>query len=289
LRVVIYAREITPYTTSDVAAAYWAPGAALGGGRMQGWAMTSLAAFHDLTKIAASGIRLNTLIELSEHPLQAPHGSLPLPMTDLPSGRFPAPWSGFSVVVPQIDVPIYMPWLFQHFLSLGGQVQRMEMQQISELTDQHRIIINCTGLGAQRLTGDVMFPVRGQVIRIRKPPHLPPEMISAEADDEITYIIPRSQDCLLGGTYHYGDGRTEVDREIAAGILARCAQFYPALRKPEIIEHRVGLRPGRRQVRLEMEQIGSDTTVIHNYGHAALGHTLSWGCAAEVAALVQRL
>ena len=45
----------------------------------------------------------------------------------------------------------------------------------------------------------------------------------------------------------------------------------------------MGLRPGRREVRLEKEETASGA-IIHNYGHAAYGHTLSWGCAAEVVA-----
>jgi D-amino-acid oxidase len=243
-----------------------------------------------LTKLAetpSSGVRFNLLYELSTEPLGAPDLGPMLHTEAVPPDRFPEPWTGFGVTVPQIDVPVYMPWLFQQVRNLGGQLVQAEIHSLAELAGAHRLVVNCTGLGAQKLTGDEMFPIRGQVIRIRKPPGLPPEMLTAESHNEITYIIPRSQDCLLGGTYHYGDARTEIDEGIAAAILARCARFYPALAEAEIIEHRVGLRPGRRTVRLEVERTGEGMTVIHNYGHAALGHTLSWGCAAEVAALVQ--
>jgi D-amino-acid oxidase len=287
--VTVYARETPPNTTSDVAAAYWAPGAAFGGGRMRNWAMASLAAFRALSEEPASGVRFNTLFELSDQPFEAPHGVFSLPVADVPAGRFPPPWSGFSIDVPQIDVPVYMPWLLRHFLSLGGQIVRTAIRSLVELAGAHQLIVNCSGLGAQQLTGDAMFPIRGQVIRIRKPADLPPEMITAEGHDEVTYIIPRSQDCLLGGAYHFGDARTEIDDEIAAGILRRCAQFHATLRNSDILDHRVGLRPGRRQVRLAAEQLDPATTVIHNYGHAALGHTLSWGCAAETAALAQNV
>jgi D-amino-acid oxidase len=287
--VTVYARETPPYTTSDVAAAYWAPGALYGGGRMRRWALESLAAFTKLAETPASGVRFNLLYELSTEPLGVPDLPPPLHTEAVPPGRFPAPWTGFGVTVPQIDVPVYMPWLFQHFHNLGGQLVHGEIHSLAELAGTHRLVVNCAGLGAQTLTGDELFPIRGQVIRIRKPAGLPPEMLSSESHNEITYIIPRSEDCLLGGTYHYGDARSEIDEEIATGILARCARFYPALAEPDIIEHRVGLRPGRRAVRLETEQMGEEITGVHNYGHAALGHTLSWGCAAEVVALVQEV
>lgn len=287
--VTIYAQAIPPHTTSDVAAAYWAPGAALGGGRMRTWALASLAVFYELAANPASGVTLRDLYELTDEPLSGVHPGLPVAAELVPPGVFPAPWSGVRVTIPQIDVPVYMPWLKDRFLELGGQVIQGEIHSFTELVDRHAVIVNCAGLGAQALTGDAMYPIRGQVIRVRKPPGLAPDMIYAESGGEVTYIIPRSQDCLLGGTYHYGDGRTQVDTEIAAGIITRCAQFNPAFKDADIIEHRVGLRPGRHHVRLEAERLVNGPVIIHNYGHSAVGHTLSWGCAAEVARLIATL
>ena len=287
--VTVYARETTPHTTSDVAGAYWAPGALFGDERMHTWALAGLAALRQLAGDPASGVRLNWLNELTSDPMETPDLAPALVVESVAPGRFPAPWAGFRVRVPQVDTPIYMPWLLRHVLSLGGRVQARAIERLDELAGAYPVIVNCTGLGAQALTGDPMFPIRGQVIRVRKPPALSPEMVSAESPDEITYIIPRTQDCLLGGTYHYGDARTKVDPAIAAAILARCVALAPALAGAAVIEHRVGLRPGRRTVRLAVEQRERGATVIHNYGHGALGHTLAWGCAAEVAALVASL
>jgi D-amino-acid oxidase len=286
--VTIYAKATPPHTTSDVAAAYWSPSATLHGGHMRRWALTSLATFRELMADPASGIRQNDLFKLTEGPAGPPHPALPVPAEAVPPGHFPAPWSGVRVTVPQVDVPVYMPWLFARFQQLGGEVRNGEIGHFEELASKHRVVVNCSGLGAGPLTGDEMFPIRGQVIRVRKPPELPPAMLYAETAGEVTYIIPRSGDCLLGGTYHYGDNRQEIDEAIAAGILRRCAQLEPRLAQPEILEHRVGLRPGRRAVRLEREQRPDGLIIIHNYGHAALGHTLSWGCAAEAVALVQQ-
>jgi D-amino-acid oxidase len=49
----------------------------------------------------------------------------------------------------------------------------------------------------------------------------------------------------------------------------------------------VGLRPSRKEVRLEAEVI-SGRKVIHNYGHGGAGVTLSWGCADEVARMLSQ-
>ena len=54
-----------------------------------------------------------------------------------------------------------------------------------------------------------------------------------------------------------------------------------------------GLRPARVQgannadIRLEREVLPSGRVVVHDYGHAGVGVTLSWGCAGEVVALVE--
>jgi D-amino-acid oxidase len=39
-------------------------------------------------------------------------------------------------------------------------------------------------------------------------------------------------------------------------------------------------------VRLEREEHGDGTPLVHCYGHGGAGVTLSWGCAADVVALI---
>jgi D-amino-acid oxidase len=70
---------------------------------------------------------------------------------------------------------------------------------------------------------------------------------------------------------------------MAEAIRERCIALVPALKDATVLEHKVGLRPGRKEVRLELEPLANNRAVIHNYGHGGAGFTLSWGCAAEVA------
>ncbi len=46
--------------------------------------------------------------------------------------------------------------------------------------------------------------------------------------------------------------------------------------------------PVRNEVRLEIEKVSNTSAVIHNYGHGGAGFSLSWGCAEEVAGLVEQ-
>ena len=48
---------------------------------------------------------------------------------------------------------------------------------------------------------------------------------------------------------------------------------------------RVGLRPGRPEVRVAAEPLDDGRTVVHNYGHGGAGFLLSWGCALDVVAM----
>jgi len=102
----------------------------------------------------------------------------------------------------------------------------------------------------------------------------------------LAYIVPRADACLLGGTHESGDWRLDADPETAQGILSRCRQILPALEHAQVVEHKVGLRPGRDEVRLELEPVNDTCAIVHNYGHGGAGFTLSWGCADDVVNLV---
>jgi D-amino-acid oxidase len=207
---------------------------------------------------------------------------------DLPSGRFDARWQGFTIAAPRIDVPVYMPWLLAHVRGLGGELRSGEsVTSLEDASSGYDAVVNCTGLGAASLAGDQgMTPIRGQVVLVHRPEGLPDDVVHAETSEGTTYIVPRSGDVLLGGVYGYGETSLDPVPATAEAIIERCAAFYPELRTAEVLRHRVGLRPGRQTVRLQKGQLANGTPIVHNYGHGSIGHTLSWGCAAEVRRLL---
>jgi len=75
--------------------------------------------------------------------------------------------------------------------------------------------------------------------------------------------------------------------DTAQAIVERCTALEPRLRDAAILEHRVGLRPGRPAVRLEAERPAPGKLLAHNYGHGGAGVTLSWGCAGEIVQILQ--
>ena len=95
------------------------------------------------------------------------------------------------------------------------------------------------------------------------------------------YAIPRTNDCIFGGTNELSDNLT-VDPATTARIVAECSRVLN-IDKPRVLAERVGLRPFRKSgVRIERGQLRDGRRVIHNYGHGGAGFTLSWGCAREV-------
>jgi D-amino-acid oxidase len=99
------------------------------------------------------------------------------------------------------------------------------------------------------------------------------------------YVVPRSRDIVVGGTDDEGAWDRRPDPETARRVLGRAVELVPELARAPVLGHRVGLRPERPEVRLELERRGR-VRVVHCYGHGGAGVTLAWGCAAEVAALV---
>ena len=104
------------------------------------------------------------------------------------------------------------------------------------------------------------------------------------------YVHPRANDCVLGGSLDTGEWDTTPNPDLTRSILRRCRELAPALADSEVLETVVGLRPGRREVRVELDTTAlPGIPVVHNYGHGGSGITIGHGCALESAALVASL
>jgi D-amino-acid oxidase len=90
---------------------------------------------------------------------------------------------------------------------------------------------------------------------------------------------------ILGGARQIGNEETSPDDDLTERILSDAARLDPLVAGTEVLDVRVGLRPGRPEVRVEAGVLGDGRTVVHNYGHSGAGFLLSWGCALDVVAL----
>jgi D-amino-acid oxidase len=186
---------------------------------------------------------------------------------------------GWSFATPVIEMPVYLRWLTGRLATLGGTLTRMAL---GGLPEGREVVVNATGLGARLMAADsAMLPVRGQVVYVEQ---FGLDRWWLEGTGPV-YVVPRSHDVVVGGTDDEGEWDRRPDPDVAKRILERATELVPALRTAKVVGHRVGLRPARPQVRLEVERTATGR-VVHCYGHGGAGVTLSWGCADEVAALV---
>jgi D-amino-acid oxidase len=129
-----------------------------------------------------------------------------------------------------------------------------------------------------------MSAVRGQVVLLEQI-GIDRWYLDHTDPQELTYVIPRGTTIVAGGTANEGDERMTPDAVTARRILERCQRIVPELREARVLDHRVGLRPARPAVRLELAHDHA-TPVVHCYGHGGAGVTLAYGCAEDVAKLV---
>lgn len=238
--VTIVARE-TEGTASHAAAAIWYPYHAAGA-ELEAWASETRAVLERLCYEPAAGVSLIDFHVRGEGVLR----------------------------VPLMDVTRYLPYLRARF---RGEIVQRDVRSFDELREYDRIV-NCAGFGARALCDDPLLePGYGVAVVVDRPDI---DFAYVEPIEPLTYVIPRTDDCVLGGW----DAVVPPDENEIAKIVERCKKAVPEVRG-NVREVKHGIRPVRIAVRLEREG-----DVVHNYGHGGAGFTLSWGCASAVRQLI---
>jgi D-amino-acid oxidase len=309
-RIAIFAKEIGQQTTSGAAAALWFPYDVEPAGKVIPWALETYRALIDLARNADSGVSMIELRQFSRtEEIQIPDWAIPLGAeTVIPSevengaAGEAATWTGrpqaeqtgseqikslklfkseFSLCVPLMDTTIYLDYLANRFLRDGGSItENVRFEKLEDVDQKFDLVINCAGIGARELFYDAdLEPHRGQVAIVPRIKDLPYAVVCDDAP--LVYAIPRTNDCVFGGTNELSNDLT-VDSETTARIVADCSRALK-IENPNVLAARVGLRPFRKSgVRVERAHLGDGRTVVHNYGHGGSGFTLSWGCANAV-------
>ena len=274
----LFAAEPPNLTTSAVAAAMWFPYDAEPADKVIPWALESYEVFRSLSHDSATGV---SMIELRQF---GRSDRLPIPSWAEPFNARATATSEFVMTVPLSDSSIYLDYLRKRLISAGGKLTTgIQFDKPEDLDPSFEVVINCAGIGARTLVGDShLEPHRGQIVVVEKLP-LPGAVVCD--DPPLMYAIPRTNDCVFGGTNQISDDLAP-DPATTRAILAECSAVLN-IAPPRIIATRVGLRPYRKSgVRVERDQMADGRTLIHNYGHGGAGFTLSWGCARIVLELV---
>lgn len=265
--VTILAAEVTD-TTSHAAAAIWLP-YHVASDYVDAWALVTRDVLTSLAKRPDTGVTLIDFDVFDEDPPRC-----------IAAECRPIE-GGFRARVPLADTSRYLPYLRWRFERAGGRVeiQGVRRQDVAGLAGD--LIVNCTGFGARALFGDdELHPGYGISLVSARPP-IDRAIAAARDPESLMYVIPRTDDCILGG---YDQPVAPPESEVAA-ILARCRAAVPEI-SGEIRAVRRGIRPVRHAVRLELAAF-EGRMIVHNYGHGGAGFTVSWGCGEEVGRVVK--
>ena len=274
-RVDVVARDLPLETTSAVAAALWYPYLASPRERVTTWARTTYGVLEGLADDPETGVSMRTGTVLVREPSADAWWRDAVPALDRETALPPGYAEGWTFASPVVDMPVHLRWLVGRLEALGGTLTRMNL---SALPADGSVVVNATGLGARHFGADPsVLPVRGQVVVV--------DQVGLERwvldPSGPTYVVPRADEIVLGGTDVEGEWSRTPDPEVAADVLHRATALVPELEGARVRRHKVGLRPGRPEVRVE--RVGD---VVHCYGHGGAGVTLSWGCAEDVVGLV---
>jgi len=303
LRAVIQAATPPEQTTSSVAGAIWGPHLVEDSPRATQWRRDTLSVLRELAAEPGTGVRVVAGVQADRGappPLEPPPAWLTElgPVTPCLRGSLPDGFtSGWRYAAPLAHMPTYLGYLRARFEKAGGRVETATVTSLAAAARDRgaRAVVNCTGAGARDLVPDPeVTPFRGQVLVAANPGISEFFIGLADGTADLVYLFPHGDTVVLGGTVVAGDWSMEPVPALADRILRDCAAVEPRLRGARILDHRVGLRPYRPQIRLEAEPAEGDIwhpdagipLLVHNYGHGGAGITMSWGCAREAAALV---
>ncbi len=241
---VIYAKDMPPLTTSNVAGGYWDP----------------VTLFNDDRVTPEFRRQFGEAARFAMRRYQSlagdPYGVRWLPVYSLsPSGPFaPArPESLYSEIEPLfpetqrlepgehpfgalyarkrdsmlIEPAIYLNALVRDFLIAGGRIAIREFHSMEEIAAlPESILYNCTGLGAGALFGDKeLTPVKGQLVFLLPQPEV--EYMTVGPGD--IYMFPRHDGVLLGGTHDRGVWDTSVDPAVTERIVRENAALFGSM------------------------------------------------------------
>jgi D-amino-acid oxidase len=235
--VTIYAKELPPDTTSNIAGAWWSPTSVFEtatpkfNAQFRQAARISNKAFQLLVG-PEYGVRWIDSFELirNEEALgrELPGGNDLYPQLEI--HRDPENYFGFPFVKQYssmlIEPSIYLSALLRDFYNAGGRVVVKEFRNRQELMRLRELVIfNCTGLGSRALFNDQeLTPVRGQLEILLPQPEIDYCYLSEG------YMFPRRDGIVLGGTWDHDDWSLTPKPEQATGILETHMQIMKNLR-----------------------------------------------------------
>jgi D-amino-acid oxidase len=241
--VTIYAKDLPPETTSNIAGASWFPSSVVQDERRTPnfnvqFERAARFAHRQYQLLIGDDYGVHWREQYALSDADDDDGSQPWDYAML-KDLFPAPRrlkheeNPFPVKHAYVDnmmfiePSVYLNALLRDFYIAGGRVRRVtfaEPRQLGSLSEP--VVINCTGLGARELFGDrELEPVKGQLTALLPQPEVNYAMVS-----NALYMFPRRDGIMLGGTFEHGVETLEVNREAEKRIIAGHQRIFSGMR-----------------------------------------------------------
>lgn len=238
--VTIYAKDMPPETTSNIAGASWSPTSVIDeDNRTPAWdAQFERAArfAHRSWQLLAGdeyAVHWREQYNLSEEDFgpnwdhEMLHDLFPASRKLEPSENpFPAKYVHVENTM-FIEPSIYLNTLVRDFYIFGGRIRRVMFTTPNQLaTLSESIVVNYTGLGARELFGDrELMPIKGQLTVLLPQPEVDYAMVGMGL-----YMFPRRDGIILGGTFERGVETMEPNPEAKKRILAGHQRIFGGMR-----------------------------------------------------------
>jgi glycine/D-amino acid oxidase-like deaminating enzyme len=242
---VIYARDLPPSTTSNVAGGLWDPvtvydHASVTPEFRRQFGEAARFAFRRYQSLAGEpyAVRWMPVFSMSgggphtPAPPESPYSEIdPLYPEKRQLARTEHPFDAPYVYRRDsmlIEPAIYLNALMRDFFIAGGRITVREFGDVRELMGlPEKLIFNCTGLGAGKLFGDTeMTPVKGQLAFLLPQPEV--DYMTVGPGD--IYMFPRHDGILLGGSHDRGVSNLDVDPAVTARILRENGALFDGMR-----------------------------------------------------------
>ncbi|MDX2220520.1 MAG: FAD-dependent oxidoreductase [Burkholderiales bacterium] len=241
-QVTLYARELPPHTTSDVAGGFWAPTAVFQQGQesaaFRRQLDEALRLSHDafLARLGKGhGVSWRESYYFSSQATPSPFylQGWPqyFPATEVLSAERHPFASAYTLRTMSlfIEPNVMLQRLLQDLDKAGARIVRREVRDLAELlTLPESVVFNCTGLGAAALFGDAgLQPVRGQLVLL--PPDERIDFVTHGGGMGLLYMFPRADALVLGGTFERGATHVEPDEDTTRRIIEQHATLFEAM------------------------------------------------------------
>ena len=220
--VRLYARDLPPQTTSNVAAGQWSPFSVFSA---ESASPAFMARFRRATRLAYRhyqdlvgpdyGVSWIDNFSLSSSPIRAGRIEREIPdvfpgVLDLGPGEHPFPAAYVRRVITMlVETSTYLRAMERDVRMAGAEIIVRDFTDVSEVVDlPEKLVINCTGLGARDLFGDRdLVPVRGQLEVLMPQPEIDYILLPGGG----LYMMPRRDGIVLGGSFERGEWALEPD------------------------------------------------------------------------------